>query len=160
VANAAEFCVQLSLISTVVIVTNSRFTTSYIGHLSSVIRVCERLSSISYRLSTYQLTGRHSAALACHQTDEQTTSCGRRTDVNTRRHGTCCIDIGLTLYFLEGIQYSNSSIKICKLWNSLQTARLTFRTLCVMLKLNKIEVKNWTFHIWYSKTVDKHSLTY
>jgi len=58
-----------------------------------------------------------------------------------------------------GTQYSSSSIEVWKMGNSLQTARLTFKMLCVMVKLN---LKNRTFHIWYSMTVDKtltHILT-
>jgi len=51
-----------------------------------------------------------------------------------------------------GTQYSSSSIEVWKMGNSLQTARLTFRMLCVTVKLN---LKNGTFHIWYSMTVDK-----
>ena len=79
-------------------------------------------------------------------------------DVNTCWHGTYGTDVGATLSYLLGLSIQVQVLKFGKL-------EIPYKLLdwhsgcCVMVKLN---LKNRTFHIWYSMTVDKtltHILT-
>ena len=112
-----------------------------IRDLSSVIRVCQRLSSSSYQLiirsqSVYLLTSAHLPKF-CRRLVVSTIANLMTAPYSIISHLT---DLG----YYDWVEAS------------LQTARLTFRALCVTVKLNK---KNWAFYIWYNMTVDK-SLTH
>ena len=128
--------------------TNSGFTESYIDQLSSVIHVCQWLSSISYQLiSWWADTAPRRPYVGPPQDQWSSDVMGTYTNVSTRWRGTRCIDFGPTSSYLLGF-----SIQV-QVWGLLQTARLTFRTLCVMVKLSK---KNYTFDIAWQLTRHSH----